>query len=90
MTKIRDREQQQQQQLIYNIIYTVIIIIIKSTFIFYLNRHLSLSSMFYPNTLDQRRINNSNGKTLLQNWVEEVSIDKSTIPNIFKSNLIKN
>ena len=29
-------------------------------------------SMFYPNTLDQRRINNSKAKTLLQNWVEEV------------------
>lgn len=29
-------------------------------------------SMYYPNTLDQRRINNSNGQILLQNWVEEV------------------
>jgi len=30
-------------------------------------------SSFYPNTLDQRRLYNSDAKTLLQNWVEEVS-----------------
>jgi hypothetical protein len=31
-------------------------------------------SMVYPNAQDQRRINNSDAKTLLQNWVEEVFI----------------
>ncbi len=29
-------------------------------------------SNIYPDTHDQRRINNSDAKTLLQNWVEEV------------------
>ena len=29
-------------------------------------------ALHYPHTHDQRRINNSNAKTLLQNWVEEV------------------
>ena len=29
-------------------------------------------SSFYPDTHDQRRIYNSDAKTLLQNWVEEV------------------
>jgi len=28
----------------------------------------------YPDTNDQRRIYNSDAKTLLQNWVEEVNI----------------
>ena len=28
----------------------------------------------YPDTNDQRRIYNSDAKTLLQNWVEEVKI----------------
>ena len=31
-------------------------------------------SNFYPDTRDQRRIYNSDAKTLLQNWVEEVSL----------------
>jgi len=29
-------------------------------------------SMYYPNAQDMRRISNSNAKTLIQNWVEEV------------------
>ncbi|CAF0797961.1 unnamed protein product [Brachionus calyciflorus] len=33
-------------------------------------------SSFYPNTLDQRRLYNSDSKTLLQNWVEERSVKK--------------
>ena len=31
-----------------------------------------MSYQAYPNSQDQRRINNSNARTLLQNWVEEV------------------
>ncbi len=31
-----------------------------------------MSSHIYPDTHDMRRINNSDAKTLLQNWVEEV------------------
>ena len=41
----------------------------------------------YPNTNDQRRINNSNAKTLLQNWVEEVlTFYLSSMKFIFKEN----
>ena len=29
--------------------------------------------MNFVSVLDQRRMNNSNAKTLMQNWVEEVS-----------------
>lgn len=31
-------------------------------------------SYVYPDARDQRRIANSNSKTLLQNWVEEVRL----------------
>ena len=38
-------------------------------------------SIIYPDTRDHRRIHNSDAKTLLQNWVEEVSLNEITILN---------